>query len=114
MAWVELHVTTTLEHTSSIEAQLSLLGAQALTLRDAGCEVIYEPAPFETPVWKKSVIVGLFDETECMEPILDYMQTQKNCGFIEDFQLISLPDQHWERICLQDFKPLQFGKRLWI
>lgn len=114
MAWLELHITTSAEFVDVLGEQLTELGAQALTLRDAGNQPVYEPAPGEIPVWQQTTLVSLFDDQHEMTPVLQYLQTQQTAGLLSTFRLETLPDQEWERICLQDFKPLQFGQRLWI
>lgn len=114
MAWLELSITTTADHVDTLGEQLTELGAQALTTRDAGNVPIYEPAPGETPIWQNTVLVGLFDDTQEMAAVLDYIQSQQADGLLQNFRLDPLPDQPWERTCLQDFKPLRFGRRLCI
>jgi ribosomal protein L11 methyltransferase len=114
MAWQELSLTTTAEHAQSLGDQLLLLGAEALTLKDAGDQPIYEPALDTTPVWKETIVVGLFDENHVMEPILSYLEKQQTAGILKNIRIVAVADEDWERRCLEDFKPLQFGKRLWI
>jgi len=112
--WLELHVKTTAEHANQIGDQLTLLGATALTMQDAGDQPIYEPALDATPLWQDTIVVGLFDDQQTMEPILAYLKRQQALGLLKDFQLQPLADQDWERRCLDDLKPLCFGKRLWV
>ncbi|MDR3478896.1 MAG: 50S ribosomal protein L11 methyltransferase [Gammaproteobacteria bacterium] len=114
MAWLELHITTTSDHADALGEQLTELGAQALTLRDAGNAPVYEPAPGETPTWQSTTLVGLFDDTQDMSAVMKLMSAKLAAGVLQDFRLETLPDQPWERTCLQDFKPLRFGKRLCI
>lgn len=114
MAWVELHITTIADHTDALGDELLNLGASALTLKDAGDKPIYEPAPGETPVWHQTTLIGLFTDEDDLNPVLAYVEAQKELGHLQDFALHDLPDQPWERTCLQDFKPVKYGKRLWI
>ena len=114
MPWTELHIYTTAEHATNLSNQLALLGAQALTLQDAGDQPIYEPTPDTPRLWQKTIVTGLFDSNQPMDGIVEYLQKQQALGFLESFQLQSLEDEDWERRCLEGFKPLRFGKRLWI
>jgi ribosomal protein L11 methyltransferase len=83
-------------------------------LRDAGNAPVYEPAPDEIPTWQSTILVALFDDTQVMSDVMDFMAAKQTAGMLEDYRLEALPDQPWERVCLQDFKPLRFGKRLCI
>lgn len=86
-------------------------GALSITLTDKNDDPVLEPAPGTTPLWPDVVINALFsDENEALQT-LNNLQS--------DFPMLnshmeSLPDQDWERSWMDDFKPQQFGKRLWI
>ena len=114
MNWLEFHITTTREHAYMLNDQLILLGAQSITLRDAGDEPIYELAPHETALWNNVMLVALFDEHDPIESIGLYLEKQRETGLLKKFELRALEDEDWTRRCLDRFKPMQFGKRLWI
>lgn len=114
MNWLEFHITTTAQHANLMSDQLLLLGAQAITMRDAGDQPIYEPDPETTPMWAEVVVVGLFDSNESMEPIGNYLEDQRRTGLLKKFELHHVADEDWTRRCLDSFKPMQFGERLWV
>lgn len=114
MAWLELHIETTAEHADVISDELAALGAEAITMKDAGDQPIYEPALDATPIWQETILVGLFGSEQELAPVATYLNNQQKNGLLKGYQIIPLADQDWERTCLEDFKPLQFGKRLWI
>ncbi len=114
LSWTELHIKTTAEYADSLSHQLSLLGAGAVTFQDAGDQPIYEPVPGALPFWQETIVIGLFDNTLALLPILAYLENQEASGFIKSFYRKDLPDQDWERVCLEHFKPIQFSPRLWI
>ncbi|WP_133139743.1 50S ribosomal protein L11 methyltransferase [Legionella genomosp. 1] len=86
-------------------------GALSITLTDKNDDPVLEPAPGTTPLWPDVVINALFsDENEALQTLSNLQS---------DFPMLhshmeSLPDQDWERSWMDDFKPQQFGKRLWI
>jgi ribosomal protein L11 methyltransferase len=112
MSWNELRITTTATYANEISEQLFALGAVAVTFEDAGDHPIFEPAP-ETPrLWQQTIVVGLFE----IDTPLPAFQT-KEFANKEKFCHISvkhIPDEDWERRCLDSFEPIRFGKRLWI
>lgn len=114
MHWIELHITTTAAHANTLSDELMLYGAQAVTFQDAGDQPVYEPLPGAMNLWHETIVVGLFDNALQPESILCYLEQQQTAGLIKHFELRPLEEQDWERVCLDHFKPIQIGKRLWI
>ncbi|HLB57840.1 MAG TPA: 50S ribosomal protein L11 methyltransferase [Gammaproteobacteria bacterium] len=112
MPWIEVHITTTPAHIDSISTQLSFLGAEAITLQDAGNEPIYEPSA--DAMWKETIMIGLFDYQHSIIPIVSYLEKQQSENHIAHFRLQEIGDEDWVRRSLDQFKPLKFGNRLWI
>ena len=46
-----------------------------------------------------------------LEPVMQFLEAQEQ---IRTYQFNFIPDEDWERRCLDSFKPIQFGNRLWI
>ncbi len=114
MPWNELHITTTAEIANELGEILTELGAQAVSFQDAADQPIFEPSPESMQLWQSTVVIGLFDEKQPIDPIIQFV---KNHLFDQEklsFFVKNIPDENWERRCLESFKPLQFGKRLWI
>jgi ribosomal protein L11 methyltransferase len=114
MPWVELHIKTSDAHANPLGDQLSLLGAEAVSFQDAGDQPIYEPAPGAFELWQETIVIGLFNQTTVLNPILAYLEQQQATGLIKSFKIQDVPDQDWERTCLEHFKPIPIGQRLWI
>jgi ribosomal protein L11 methyltransferase len=115
MAWLEVHIATNAKAADEIGDELSSLGAQALTMKDAGDQPIFEPALNKAPtLWPEITLVGLFDDQEDMDPVVSYLEQQRSAGSVNGFTIEPLADEDWERRCLDSFKPICFGKRLWV
>lgn len=114
MSYIEIHIATNATHADNLSNQLTLLGALAVTMKDAGDQPIYEPSA-ETPlVWDETTVVGLFDGNHQMLPLVSHFENQQVAGLLSHFRLIPVADEDWVRRSLDSFKPIPFGKRLWI
>jgi ribosomal protein L11 methyltransferase len=89
------------------------LGAIALTLGDAGDEPLLEPAPGETPLWQSVRLQALFDPAA--DPALIAATLAAVLGLAPTAIAIEhVEDRVWEREWLRDFRPMRFGRRLWV
>jgi ribosomal protein L11 methyltransferase len=89
------------------------LGAIALSLADAGNEPLLEPAPGATPLWHEIRLRALFHETQ--EPALLAATLEAVLGLqASAIHVEHLADRAWEREWLKDFRPMRFGRRLWV
>lgn len=114
MPWIEAHVTTPGEHADELSDQLIELGAQAITYQDAGNHPIFEPTADTPRIWHETVVVGLFDSEQSMEPVVQFLEAEQALGIFNHFHLHHVADEDWVRRSLDSFKPIQCGKRLWI
>ncbi|MEM7082254.1 MAG: 50S ribosomal protein L11 methyltransferase [Pseudomonadota bacterium] len=111
MNWLELLIELEADDCERVEAHLLDVGAQALTLRDAGDTPLLEPLPGETPVWPQVRLTALFNEHINTHEIEKSLTPVLPAAFI---QWRTVKDQEWERVWLARFKPRQFGERLWV
>lgn len=114
MAWLELTIATTPKEVSRLERFLLRAGALSITLKDAEDQPVLEPKPGETPLWDQLKATALFYADTELEPILHKLQQQMRWKTLPEHSIQALADQNWERAWLDSFKPMQFGKRLWI
>lgn len=119
MAWLELSLVVPLEDQSRVEAALDEVGALSVTLRDADADTpderaIFEPGVGETPLWSSIVLDALFDADIDREGLLhvlsDLVPGIDPAGLI--FREVA--DQDWIRAWMADFRPMRFGRRLWV
>ncbi|MFN7096883.1 MAG: 50S ribosomal protein L11 methyltransferase, partial [Gammaproteobacteria bacterium] len=101
------------EDVDAITDYLFELGAVSVTFTDAGDTPIFEPPPASDILWEKNYITALFEESVDAESILLAL-TQQYPNTLADCRLEQIAEQAWERTCLDQFQPMQFGDRLWI
>jgi len=94
------------------EDALFAAGASAVSLADAADNPILEPKPGELPMWPTVTVTALFQGDANADAILKTLQAQFSPLPSHEFTV--LEDRAWEREWLKDFRPMQFGKRLWI
>ena len=87
------------------------MGALSVTLTDRYDSPILEPELGTTPLWADVVIQALYDDEREAQLVLSHIAlTYPRL----EATLDPVASQDWERVCLADFKPQQFGQRLWV
>lgn len=114
MPWLQLTLETTPDDAEQFSDLLSEAGANAVTFLDSADQPLYEPPVGETPLWSRTRIIGLFDASADMPAILDYVSQAIGPKPLPDHRISPLEDKDWEREWMDNFKPMPFGKRLWI
>ena len=118
MPWIQIKIRlrTGTEHDELvIEKASSLLtgqGAMSVTYTDAGDNPVYEPLPGETKLWSETIVTGLFDAEVKTGRIMDFVKSHLRPGTQVTSEL--LEDKDWVREWMDHFKPMKFGRRLWI
>ncbi|MCU0977366.1 MAG: 50S ribosomal protein L11 methyltransferase [Steroidobacteraceae bacterium] len=88
-------------------------GALAVTLADAADDPVLEPAPGETPLWPTVRLTALLPDGTAGEEVARSIAAILGLSQREA-TLEQLEDRPWEREWLKDFRPMRFGRRLWI
>ncbi len=119
MPFLELSLVVRLEQQPGVEDALDALGALSITLRDAHAETadeqaIFEPGVGELPLWPTITLNALFDAdadrgglAEALGSALPWLEPAQ-------IEFSEVADQDWERAWMDQFKPMAFGRRLWI
>lgn len=114
MAWVQVRLNSTDQKAEAISDFLEEIGAVSVTFMDSQDTPIFEPLPGETRLWGNTDVVALFDAETDMQTIVAALQTS---GVIEPefaYKIEQIEDKDWEREWMDNFHPMQFGRRLWI
>ena len=119
MPFLELSLIIRVEQQPHVEDALNDLGAQAITLQDADAETpdeqaIFEPGVGELPLWPTITLNALFDAdtdrrglTETLAELLPWLEP-------DQLTFRDVADENWERAWMDQYKPMAFGRRLWI
>jgi len=114
MSWLQLHLTVDKARAPLIELLFERLGAVAVTLGDAGDEPMLEPAPGETPLWQATRVSGLFEGATDPDGLRSAINQALAADVSRSLILEHVKDRDWERAWMDRFRPMRFGRRLWI
>jgi len=113
VSWHQLVIELGREPPGRAEEACLALGAISLSLADAGDEPLLEPAPGDTPLWREVRLKALFEEA--LDPaLLAATLTAVLALPAGAIQVEQVADRAWEREWLRDFRPMRFGRRLWV
>ncbi|RDI97020.1 50S ribosomal protein L11 methyltransferase [Dyella solisilvae] len=119
MPWLELTLTIRSEQQPRVEEALDDVGALSVTMQDADAETpdeqaIFEPGVGELPLWPTITLNALFEAdtdrrglSEALGDLLPWLEP-------DHLQFRDVADEDWERAWMDQFKPMAFGRRLWI
>ncbi|HKK56176.1 50S ribosomal protein L11 methyltransferase [Marinobacter sp.] len=117
MPWIQLQIPADPDNADQLEDLLMEMGAEAVSMEDAADQPLYEPDPGTTPLWHQTRVTGLFDSRHDIDQLCSdikdawHQQTQQS---LPDIDVTLVEDRDWEREWMEDFRPIQFGRRLWI
>lgn len=114
MAWTEISVRVSRGNASLVENLFQDQGALALTLTDDADDPVLEPGVGETPLWPSVCVTALFDATSPTEPLCRLLGLVPGIDRPQQVEIHTLDDQQWERVWLDRFKPMRFGRDLWV
>lgn len=114
MSWLELKLHCGKHNAESLESLLWDSGAVSVTLTDAEDEPLFEPRVGETPLWQAMVLTGLYSGGTDATALARQLQASWQWGALPELHFSELPEQDWVRAWLDDFKPMRFGRRLWV
>ena len=114
MPWLQLFLDTNPDQLDAVEQALLNAGALSVTLLDAADQALLEPGPGETPLWNSIRLTGLFDTHTDMDKVSTQLLDSLALDTLPGLSIQPLEDRDWTRAWMDNFKPMQFGKGLWI
>ena len=103
-----------------VEATLLEAGASSITFVDRGDEPVLEPKPGEFRLWSDTLVRALFEETvgagleAGAARNLGRLAAVLGPHITHSARVVAVKNQDWERAWLADWKPMRFGRRLWV
>ena len=105
-------------NSDAVEQALLEAGASSITFLDRADEPILEPKPGEFRLWRDTLVRALFqdsaDSTRDALKNLSALSNTLGAHVTETARIRAVEDQAWERVWLKDWKPMRFGRRLWV
>ena len=114
MPWVEVSIGVARSDTAVAEQALEDLGALAVTLQDEADHPVLEPGPGETPLWPTVNVCGLFESDVDRAAVHDGLQGVPGAARPGNLGWREVGDRDWERAWMDRFRPMRFGRDLWI
>lgn len=119
MPFLELSLTVHAHQQTSVESALTDLGALSIALADAHADTpderaIFEPGVGETPLWDTLALQALFDAGIDRAGLVHALCDMLPGLTAEQLHFRDVADSDWTRAWLDTFKPMRFGRRLWI
>lgn len=114
MPWLQLSLTAGNDLAPAIEGLFEDLGALSVTYGDAANQPLLEPVPGETRLWRHTRITALFDMSADPDILQAVIHNAIEQDAFRDLEFQPLEDRVWERTWLDDFRPMRFGRRLWV
>jgi ribosomal protein L11 methyltransferase len=117
MAFLQFTLDIGARNPQPYEDALFALGALSVTLVDAADDPVLEPAPGATPLWPTVVVSAVFPADVDVAALRSGLGAAPGLDPLlvaEKSQLEPVADRAWEREWLKDFRPMRFGRRLWV
>ncbi len=114
MAWIQINTIVEEALAERLSDAFIEANAASVTFEDAKDQPILEPDIGTTPIWDYTKVIGLFDAEADSHAIIDLLKSQVPELKETQFKIEQLEDKDWVRAWMDQFKPMKFGKRLWI
>jgi ribosomal protein L11 methyltransferase len=98
----------------AVEMALEDAGAISVTLVDRGDEPVLEPKPGEIRLWRDTSVRALFDDSHDAARTIGALASRLGSHITASARLRAVETLDWERVWLQDWKSMRFGRRLWV
>lgn len=112
--WLQIDLALADFDTEQIEDALLAAGAVAVTYKDAADDPVFEPWPGEMPLWQQTRVTGMFPADTDINNVRAMLLATLETSVLPEHHVEILEDRDWSREWLKNFKPVKFGRRLWV
>ena len=112
MSWLQLRLDTSPQQVEQLETLILAAGAVAVTMEDNADQPVLEPGVGETPLWHQTRLTGLYTADTNMDAVLAQFPRELLAACNQRVEI--LEDKDWEREWISHYRPMRFGKRLWV
>ncbi|MDE2234863.1 MAG: 50S ribosomal protein L11 methyltransferase [Gammaproteobacteria bacterium] len=114
MPWLQFEIRVDRAEAGLVETMLFDVGAVAVSFEDAGDTPVYQAGVTDAPLWQQTWVRGLLPADTNMDGLRACLLASLGRQTLPAHHFHQLQDRDWAREWLKDFKPMRFGKRLWI
>lgn len=114
MPWQQLKISVKEADAALVEETLDECGAVSVTMMDSEDQPVFQVDLGSTPIWQHTEVIGLFAHDAPMNNIVAQLLARVPSSIAASIVIEEIADTEWERVCMQDFKPMRFGSRIWI
>jgi ribosomal protein L11 methyltransferase len=114
MSWIKLIIDPCALPPERIETALEFLGAEAVSMEDAGDDPVLEPGVGETPTWRRTRVIGLFPASTDAGALGEDLARLFPKGVAPVHRFEILEDRDWSLAWAEHATSMCFGRRLWV
>jgi ribosomal protein L11 methyltransferase len=117
--WISAAITTDAGHAEKLSDALFEAGAISVSVEDAEAGTEFETPQFgepgspETPLWRTSRVVALFEPGEGLSERIAAAKAQVDLADAQT-EVAEVAEQDWVRLTQAQFDPIRINDRLWI
>ena len=114
LPWPQILLHVSREEVETAEQALFEAGALSVSFLDENDQPVLEPAPGEVRLWDELQLVALFAQGETASAVKTAVCRALGVDSLPDNAFSLVPDRQWERVWMDRFQPMKFGRRLWV
>jgi ribosomal protein L11 methyltransferase len=117
--WISATITADAGHAEKLSDALFDAGAISVSVEDAEAGTEFETPQFgepgspETPLWRTSRVVALFEPGADLHARIDAAKAKVSLGGTPT-EIAEVQEQDWVRLTQSQFDPIRINERLWI
>lgn len=115
MPWLQITLEAARDEAQRFSDALEEAGAVSVSLEGADAEPLFETDWEDTtPVWKQARVSALFTDDTDVPAAMQMVATLLALPAPLTYKSETIADQDWVRVWMDRWKPMHFGKDLWV